>query len=115
MKLTRAGILVSPGMKVLQAAPPTYPYLSAAQTMNIQWVRFHLGEAHEELTRVICQLQQATEPNEAEFEVAIGHIYNHLNTAWNSREANDDRISQQTDDDFYAWRAFPKDIQMGRQ
>jgi hypothetical protein len=32
MKLTGAAILVSRGMKVLQAAPAAYPYRSAAQT-----------------------------------------------------------------------------------
>jgi hypothetical protein len=32
MKLTGAAILVSRGMKVLQAAPAAYPYRSANQT-----------------------------------------------------------------------------------
>jgi hypothetical protein len=49
MKLTGAAILVSRGLKVLQAAPAAYPYRSAARAEVEAWlypvpVVFH-GEA----------------------------------------------------------------------
>jgi hypothetical protein len=37
MKLTGAAILVSRGMKVLQAAPAAYPYRSAVESPGKAW------------------------------------------------------------------------------
>jgi hypothetical protein len=82
--------------------------------MNKGWILFHLREAHEELTRTIAKMNAADTVNEIEFEIALAHMYNHLNTAWNSRTASDEQIAAQTNDDFYKWRAFPADIAMGR-
>jgi hypothetical protein len=82
--------------------------------MNKGWILFHLREAHEELTRTIAKIDTAPTVDEIEFEIALAHMYNHLNTAWNSRAASDEQIAAQTDDDFYTWRAFPADIAMGR-
>ena len=67
--------------------------------MNKDWIAFHLREGLFE---------------ETEFEIAMAHLYNHLNTAWNSRNADDERTAKCSDEDFFAWRAFPADIQMGR-
>src|SRR5712692_9697287 len=55
MKLTGAAILVSRGMKVLQAAPAAYPYRSAAEsTMDAVLLELlhrleAIGDEHEEL------------------------------------------------------------------
>jgi hypothetical protein len=82
--------------------------------MNKGWILFHLREAHEELTRTIAKMNAAGTVNEIEFEIALAHMYNHLNTAWNSRTDSDEQIAAQTNDDFYKWRDFPADIAMGR-
>jgi hypothetical protein len=82
--------------------------------MNKGWILFHLREAQEELTRTISNIEAAENADEIEFEIAIAHMYNHLNTAWNARAASDREIAAQSDDDFYRWRAFPADISMGR-
>lgn len=81
--------------------------------MNKQWVLFHLREALEELTQTTSALETNKEYGEVEFEIALKHMYNHLNTAWNSRNESDHAISSQSDADFYAWRAFPDDLDMG--
>jgi hypothetical protein len=83
-------------------------------TMNQGWILFHLREAHEELTRTIAKINAAATVDEIEFEIALAHMYNHLNTAWNSHAASDEQIAAQTDDDFYRWRGFPADICLGR-
>jgi hypothetical protein len=81
--------------------------------MNTNWISFHLREALEELTRTITAVENVPEYDEARFKVAIEHLYNHLNTAWNSRNADAKATTECSDDDFYAWRAFPSDISMG--
>jgi hypothetical protein len=82
--------------------------------MNKGWILFHLREAHQELTRTIAQIDASSEVDEITLEIALGHIYNHLNTAWNSRAISDQEIAAQTDEDFDSWRAYPADISMGR-
>jgi hypothetical protein len=82
--------------------------------MNKTWILSHLREAHEELTRTIARIDAASEVDEIEFEIALAHMYNHLNTAWNSRAASDQQIAAHSDEDFYAWREYPSDISMGR-
>ena len=82
--------------------------------MNKGWILFHLREVQEELASTIAKLDTAESVDEIEFEIAIAHMYNHLNTAWNARAVTDEQIVTQSDDDFYRWRAYPVDISMGR-
>lgn len=82
--------------------------------MNKDWILFHLREAREELKRTITQVEAAPGVDEIELEIAIAHIYIHLNTAWNSRALRGERIAAQSEEDFYNWRTFPTDISMSR-
>jgi hypothetical protein len=82
--------------------------------MNKGWILSHLREAQEELTPTIAKIDAAKSVDEIEFQIAMGHMYNHLNTAWNARTASDQQISAQSADDLYRWREFPVDISMGR-
>jgi hypothetical protein len=82
--------------------------------MNKQWILFHLREAHEELTRTIAQIESEPDYGEAYFEIAVAHVYNHVNTAWNSRNVDEDSTATSSEADFYKWRAFPVDILMGK-
>jgi hypothetical protein len=81
--------------------------------MNKDWILFHLREGLEELTRTIAAFEAKPEYDETKFEIAMAHLYNHLNTAWNSRQSDPERTAKCSDEDFYAWRAFPSDISMG--
>jgi hypothetical protein len=78
--------------------------------MNRDWVLHHLAEASEELNRTIDEIHRAGDYDDAEFGVAIAHIYHHLNTTWNSRDATDERVRKVSDADFKSWSAFPKDV-----
>lgn len=82
--------------------------------MNKDWILFHLREGLDELTRTIAATEGKPDYDEIEFEIAMAHLYNHLNTAWNSRNADAGRTTKCSDEDFYAWRAFPSDISMGK-
>ena len=62
---------------------------------------------------VLCQeLKSNPAFDDIEFGIAMKHMYNHLNTAWNSRNADPHDTATCSDEDFDAWRAFPADISM---
>lgn len=82
--------------------------------MNREWILFHLHEGLEELNRTITAIETQRDYGEIEFEIAMAHLYNHLNTAWNSRNASPGRTAKCSNRDFYTWRAFPRDISMGK-
>jgi hypothetical protein len=42
-----------------------------------------------------------------EFQVEMGHLYHHLNTAWNGREQTDAEFEKCRDEDFARFRKFP--------
>jgi hypothetical protein len=83
------------------------------RAMNKSWVLFHLREAHEQLTRSIKDLEADATFDEIELLFDMQHVYHRLNTAWNSRNSSDAEGAVFSEEDFDAWRAFPKDLLMG--
>jgi hypothetical protein len=81
--------------------------------MNKDWILFHLREGLGQLAETIASLESKSAYGEIEFGIDMEHVYNHLNTAWNSRKAAPQRMADCSNEDFYAWRAFPADISMG--
>jgi hypothetical protein len=81
--------------------------------MDKDWVVFHLREALEELTGTIAAIKNDPEYGDIMFEIAMAHLYDHLNTAWNSRNCDPQQTSNCSAKDYHAWRAFPPDIPMG--
>lgn len=79
--------------------------------MNREWVLFNLREAAEELNRTISDIERTPDYGDAEFSVAIQHLYHHVNTAWNGRDASPERATACAEGDFDVWRQFPTDIQ----
>jgi hypothetical protein len=80
--------------------------------MNREWILFHLKEASEELTRTIQEMEKDPEYDFGEYFVAMMHLYNHINTAWNSRDATPERVKSCSFEEFEKWRQFPSDIDM---
>jgi hypothetical protein len=80
--------------------------------MTRNWIVYHLQEVADELQRTIRDLGNEAYSDE-EFEVAVTHAYSHLNTAWNSRNVDDAGTASLTNEDFFRWRAFPPDIDLG--
>lgn len=80
--------------------------------MNRDAVLFHLREAKEELDRTIAEIVSDQTYNYSEFQVAMSHLYHHLNTAWNGRDASAERHRECAQSDFDAWRKFPPDIDL---
>ena len=80
--------------------------------MNRDAIAFHLGEAKEELNRTIADIQGDPEYDSAEFKVAMSHLYHHLNTAWNGRDATPERHRDCSQEDFGTWRKFPDESEL---
>jgi len=78
--------------------------------MNREQVLFHLQEAEEELSGTIAAMRDDLEYDFGEFLVAMQHLYHHLNTAWNSRDATPEQVANATDEDFNKWGRFPQDL-----
>ena len=79
--------------------------------MNLDHTEWQLGEAEEELRRTIADLAGNPDYDLVEFEVAMAHIYHHLNTAWNAR-MDMDAWEANSDEDFRRLRQFPRDLSM---
>ena len=59
---------------------------------------------------MVAQCETDPEFSEAELWVGMQHLYHHINTAWNTRSLDPERIEQATDQDFNAWGSFPNDL-----
>jgi hypothetical protein len=57
--------------------------------LNKEWVLWNLREAKEELDRTIAEIDATPGYDSGPFCVRLTEIYEHLNTAWNSREVSD--------------------------
>lgn len=84
-----------------------------SSTLNKEYILFHLREAKEELDRTILDLERDPEYDFGEFSVAIQHLYHHVNTAWNAREVSVAEAEECSEENFYRWRLFPQDVEMG--
>jgi len=71
-----------------------------------------LDEALEELSKTIQEIKENSGYEYGEFLVAMQHLYHHLNTAWNSRDASPDQVTNETEEDFQRWSQFPDDLPM---
>ena len=80
--------------------------------MNRDQVLFHLSEAGDAIASTIRDLRADPEYGDAEYWVELQHIYHHLNTAWNSRDASQTQVDSASDADFNRWSAFPTDLPM---
>lgn len=76
--------------------------------MNLQNILFHLKEAEEELNEAIEKIEKNKDYDSVEFNIAMSHLYNHLNTAWNSRTTSKEEAISCSEEDFQKWRKFPK-------
>ena len=83
--------------------------------MNRDAILFHLREAKEELDRTIIEIEKSKSYDVGEFVPAMSHLYHHLNTAWNGRDASAERHAKCAQNDFYTWRKFPtnEDLLLG--
>jgi len=80
--------------------------------MNRNQVLSQLKEASEALDEMIKSIESTADYDYGDYWVDMQHVYHHLNTAWNSRDESEERISKATDVDFNRWSALPNDLPM---
>jgi hypothetical protein len=78
--------------------------------MNRDFVLFHLREALEEIERTIKEIERDAEYEDGDLMPAMTHLYEHVNTAWNARDASQERAEACSEEDFAAWNQFPGDL-----
>jgi hypothetical protein len=79
---------------------------------NKQIILDHLTEAKKELDCMISDIQKEHDCDFSSHYVGLQHIYHHLNTAWNIRNEQPERIENCSRDNFVRWRRFPDDFDM---
>lgn len=77
--------------------------------MNKDAVIFHLKEGLEELEKTLRHLESNNDYSKTDLEMGMGHLYHHLNTAWNGRNQPDEKFNNCTEEDFERYRKFPKE------
>ena len=80
--------------------------------MNRDQILHHLKEARDAIDTTIGAIQADAEYEFGNYWVDMQHIYHHINTAWNSRDASPTEIAASTDADFTRWSALPADLPM---
>jgi len=80
--------------------------------MNRAFVLQELTEAHEALTKMIQEMRDTPDYDSGELFAEMPHLYHHLNTAWNARNASQDEVQHVSDTAFKRWSAFPDDLPM---
>ncbi len=68
---------------------------------------YELEDAKEHLEDLINTMNSQENIDEVNYEINLGHIFAHLNRAWNSRNT----IGEYTDKTRSIISAFPKDIE----
>jgi len=76
--------------------------------MNRKVVLFHLNEAREELEGTIERIQNKPDYGIEHYRAAMGHLYHHLNTAWNGQNQTDEQFKKCSEKDFERFLKFPK-------
>ena len=80
--------------------------------MNKEFLLSHLKEAKEELDRTILQIENQSDFDSTELQIAMSHVYHHLNTAWNGRTISSKRQNECSQNDFDTLRKFPSNEEL---
>jgi len=74
----------------------------------LEWIQLveELDEAKDHLDRLTKEMSETDNYNENRFSVDLGHVYAHLNRAWNSRCSEQGILEE----DWNELSKFPKDI-----
>lgn len=80
--------------------------------MNKDYILYNLREAIDGILSTIKEIENDPEYEYGNYVVDMRHIYHHVNTAWNARDADKKRTDECSQKDFDMWRQFPKDMEM---
>jgi len=74
----------------------------------VEWagLMYELDDLKDHLESLINVMNENGEIQKEEYRIQIGHLYAHLNRAWNSRNATSDEV----ENNIEKFTKFPKDI-----
>ncbi|MFZ4693792.1 MAG: hypothetical protein ACOYMV_01555 [Verrucomicrobiia bacterium] len=75
--------------------------------MNKSHALFHLREAQEAVGKMIRRIETDPSYEFGDYTVEMGHLYHHVNTAWNGRDATEEQAKRCLQEDFDRWQRFP--------
>lgn len=78
--------------------------------MNRDYVLFNLKEAESALADTIRRIETEDGFDEERLLRAMMHLYLHVNTAWNARNATVEEARECSPSNFREWHHFPDDI-----
>lgn len=67
----------------------------------------NIEEAKEQLEVMLQEIEADKEYSEVELQIALEHVYHHLNFAWNIRNIEQSRAEMCSKKDFKSWSKFP--------
>ncbi len=74
----------------------------------VAWAMFvyDLVDAREHLTKLVEEMVANKQIDEMDFRIQLGHVYSHLNRAWNGRNTAEEIDTER----WQAQRQFPIDL-----
>ena len=75
-------------------------------------IAYDLEDALEELKRLTKSISSGNRPDEVEIQIAMQHIYHHLNFAWNTRYESIQNYADIMDEKFVQLGKFPQDLEL---
>jgi len=73
-------------------------------------ITYNLEDTLSELQKLNKRISSGDMPDEVEFQIAMQHIYHHLNFAWNTRMESIQKRADMTEEQFHQWGKFPEDL-----
>ena len=75
----------------------------------VAWAAFsyELEDAAEHLQSLLTRMSEQDDYGESELRIELGHVFSHLNRAWNSRNERD---PDEADKKWEEWSQFPTDL-----
>jgi len=83
--------------------------------MNRDYVLFNLKEAESALADTIRRIESEDGFDEERLLRAMMHLYLHVNTAWNARNATVEEARECSPSNFREWHHFPDDIALATE
>lgn len=75
----------------------------------VEWAMliYELDDAREHLETLLKDISESEDFTDEDYSVHLGHIFAHLNRAWNTRNVDSEMTAEQQD----AMSQFPTDLQ----
>ena len=73
-------------------------------------ITHNLEDALDGLQKLNQRISSGEITDEVEFQIAMQHIYHHLNFAWNTRRESIEKYVGMTEEQFNQWGKFPEDL-----